>query len=222
AQFEADLNAAIAQYQEALNLAAAGDTAAAEPLAAEAESRILQLCTDNGYPDIESCIGQTLPPLPQPAETPAEDATDAPEADAAAGDVGQPAEETVEDAETGSEAEGPTEVTGPPAADEPAADADAPAADTEDAAAGTADEAADPVDDAMVQSQEDLTLAVELYGIGVEQLQDGDPEGQATIDAANQRIEAICAELQLDVTACLAQFNLTLPEVPEVPEVQPE
>src|SRR5690606_32198349 len=65
AQFVADLNAALGQYQEALNQAAAGDYAGAQLKAAEAEARIQQLCTDNGYPSIEACIGQTLPPLPE-------------------------------------------------------------------------------------------------------------------------------------------------------------
>jgi outer membrane protein OmpA-like peptidoglycan-associated protein len=61
-----DLNTALGQYQSALDMAAAGDFAGAQPLAADAEARILQLCTSNGYADIASCVGQPLPPLPQP------------------------------------------------------------------------------------------------------------------------------------------------------------
>src|SRR5690606_5565173 len=85
AQFVADLNAALGQYQDALNQAAAGDYAGAQPKAAEAEARITQLCTDNGYPSVEACIGQTLPPLPEPTaaeEAPAEEAPPAAEAPA--------------------------------------------------------------------------------------------------------------------------------------------
>ncbi|HEY0921002.1 hypothetical protein, partial [Devosia sp.] len=70
AQFTADLNAALQQYQDALNMAAAGDYDAARPQADAAEARIRQLCLDNGYPTVEACIGQTLPPLPEPEPEP--------------------------------------------------------------------------------------------------------------------------------------------------------
>lgn len=66
-QFIADLNAALADYQRALDQASqGGDFAEAQAIADDAEARILQLCTANGYPDIASCIGQELPALPQP------------------------------------------------------------------------------------------------------------------------------------------------------------
>ncbi|MGV3491668.1 MAG: hypothetical protein ACO1OG_10140 [Devosia sp.] len=191
AQFVADLQAALDAYQAALNQAAAGDYAAAAPAAAAAEARILELCTTNGYPDIASCIGQELPPLPeQPTETPAEVPTETP--------AEQPAEVP---AETPAEQEGE---------------------------AGPTDQPADAgVVDPIAAAQDQLGTAVELYNVGIAQLEGGDAAGQSTIDAANRQFAEICATLgNTDVAACLAQYGITLPPVPQlaaspVPEQPP-
>jgi outer membrane protein OmpA-like peptidoglycan-associated protein len=190
AQFVADLQAALDAYQAALNLAAT-DYPGAVTAAAAAEARILELCTTNGYPDIASCIGQELPPLPAPpaeqpaAEQPAEPATE------------QPAAET------------PAE----PAAEQPA---ETPV--EQPAEAGPTDQPADAGEvDPIAAAQEQLGVAVELYGVGIGQLEAGDPAGQSTIDAANRQFEEICAALGTpDVAACLAQYSITLPPVPEL------
>jgi len=179
AQFVADLQSALDAYQAALNQAAAGDYAGAVPAAQAAEARILELCTANGYPDIASCIGQELPPLPEPP-------TDAPAADAPA---------------TAPEAPAP----------------DAPAAE-QPAEVGPTDEPADAgVTDPVAAAQDQLGTAVELYNVGIGQLQGGDPAGQSTIDAANRQFADICAQLgNGDVAACLQQYGITLPPVPEL------
>ncbi len=172
-QFIADLQAALDQYQRALNQAAAGDYAGAQPIAAEAEARILQLCQENGYPTIEACIGQPLPPLPVPSEQPADQPTDLPAGTTA------PAQEP---------------------ADAAAAPAETPAAP-------------DPMADAAAQ----LNTAVELYMVGIAQIEGGDPAGQSTIEAANTRFATICAEIGMnDVAQCLQQFGVQLPPVPEL------
>src|SRR5690606_229438 len=57
------------------------------------------------------------------------------------------------------------------------------------------------------------------FNVGVAQLQAGDAAGQSTIDAANGQINEICTSLGFtDPAECLAQFGLTLPEVPPLPE----
>lgn len=117
AQFVTDLQAALDDYQAAMQLAADGDYANAEPAAAAAEARILELCTTNGYPDIESCIGQPLPPLPEPAA---------------------PAEEPM------APAEAPAATTEEPAAEEQPA-AEQPAAEDQPAAADEAPAEPDPM-----------------------------------------------------------------------------
>ena len=66
AQLQGQLTAELGNYQTALDLAAAGDFANAQPMADAAASNILALCTNAGYPSIEACIGQSLPPLPTP------------------------------------------------------------------------------------------------------------------------------------------------------------
>ncbi|HEY0920491.1 OmpA family protein, partial [Devosia sp.] len=72
--------------------------------------------------------------------------------------------------------------------------------------------------DPLVQAQADLATAVELYTVGVGQLQAGDPAGQSTIEAANAQIGDICTSLGFaTVEECLAQFGLTLPELPATP-----
>ena len=202
-QFVNDLNAAVAQYQQALDLAAAGDYATAQPMAAEAAARITQLCTDNGYPTVEACIGQTLPPLPEPPapETPAE----------------QPAATTETPAEQ-------------PAAEAPATEAPAEQPATE---APAIEEPAEGVDggeppaegptDPVVQAQNDLQTAIELYNVGVTQLQNGDPDGQSTVDAANAQITNICTSIgYTDNAQCILDLGFTpLPPLPEVPVEQP-
>lgn len=62
-QFKADLQAALDNYQTALNLAAAGDLLSAQTYGRNAEARINALCRNGGYPDIRSCLGQDLPAL---------------------------------------------------------------------------------------------------------------------------------------------------------------
>jgi outer membrane protein OmpA-like peptidoglycan-associated protein len=209
AQFEADLNAAIAQYQQALNLAAEGDYAAAEPLAEEAEARIRQLCTDNGYPDIESCIGQSLPPLPEPRQPAPADEPEA-EMPSEPEPVEEPAAQPAEGAEP---------------AQQPAA-GEAPAANRQstDAGQGAAPATGPSEEDMLAKAEEDLTVAVELYSVGVEQLRAGDAAGEATIEAANRRIADVCRMLEIaDTAQCLSRFGLTLPELPEVqPEARSE
>lgn len=104
-QFIADLNAALADYQRALDQASqGGDFAEAQAIADDAEARILQLCTDNGYADIASCIGQELPALPQPAAEEPAQAAEEPVAEE------QPAEDIPADAE-------PLDVPAPPPVD---------------------------------------------------------------------------------------------------------
>jgi outer membrane protein OmpA-like peptidoglycan-associated protein len=186
AQFVTDLQAALDDYQAAMQLAADGDYASAEPAAAAAEARILELCTTNGYPDIESCIGQPLPPLPEPA--------------ASAEEPMAPADE-------------PAEVTEEPAAEEQPA-AEQPAAEDQPAAAEEVPAEPDP----MAQAEADLATAAELYGVGVSQLEAGDASGQSTIDAANNRFAELCGVLgQSDVAACLAEYGIELPALPETP-----
>jgi outer membrane protein OmpA-like peptidoglycan-associated protein len=66
--------------------------------------------------------------------------------------------------------------------------------------------------------QADLAKAAELYGVGVGQLQAGDPNGQSTIEAANKRFADICRDLGMDdVAQCLSQNGITLPPLPEQP-----
>jgi outer membrane protein OmpA-like peptidoglycan-associated protein len=188
AQFVADLQAALDQYQAALDQAAAGDYNGAVPVAAAAEARILELCLANGYPDIVSCIGQELPPLPQP---PAEQTPEEPSAPAAE-DI--PAEQPV--------VETPVEET-------PAEQL------TEAAPEEQAAEAAEP--DPVAAAQDQLAIAVELYNVGVGQLQAGDASGSSTIEAANRQFAEICSALgTAEVAACLAQYGITLPPVPEL------
>ena len=183
------MNAALADYQAAIDQAASGtDYDAAKAKADEAAARVLELCTTNGYNDIASCIGQDLPPVPP-----------APEA--------APAEQAAP-AETPAEA--------PAATEEPAA-TDAPAA-TEAPADAPADQPAPAAEDPNAQIQADLNKAAELYGVGASQLDAGDPAGQSTVDAANQQFADICAAAGLtDVAACLAQFGIELPPLPETP-----
>lgn len=180
-QFIADLNAALADYQRALDQASqGGDFAEAQAIADDAESRILQLCTDNGYADIASCIGQELPALPQPA-------ADEQAADDQAADE-QPAEE-------------------------PAAEGDDTPADAEPLEAP-----APPPVDPMVEVQSNLATAIELYNSGIEQLGNGNADGQVTVDIALQQIAEACdAAGQQDVAACLEQFGFApLAAVPQV------
>lgn len=65
-ELQNNLNLELGNYQQALDLAAAGDFANAQPLADASAARILELCNAAGYPSIEACIGQSLPALPQP------------------------------------------------------------------------------------------------------------------------------------------------------------
>lgn len=182
-QFIADLNAALADYQRALDQASqGGDFAEAQAIADDAEARILQLCTDNGYADIASCIGQELPALPQPAAEQPAQAAEEPVAEE------QPAEEIPADAD-------PLDIPAPP-----------------------------PVDP-MVEVQANLATAIELYNSGIEQLGNGNPDGQVTVDIALQQIADACGVAgQQDVAACLEQFGFApLAEVPqfETTEQQP-
>jgi outer membrane protein OmpA-like peptidoglycan-associated protein len=175
---------------------AATDYDAAKAKADAAAAKIQQLCTDNGYPDIKSCIGQDLPPLPEPpaAEQPA-----------------QPAEQSAAPAEQ-------------PAAEQPAAPAEQPAAPAEQPATEQPAEAGPesvPSDANAPNPQQaaldQLNTAAELYNVGIGQLQNGDPAGQSTIDAANKQFADLCAALGTnDVAQCLAQNGITLPPVPEL------
>lgn len=195
AQFVADLNAALAEYQAALDSAAGGgDYAAAQTQADAASARILELCTANGYADIASCIGQELPPLPQPAAPADQPATDTPAAD-------QPATDTPADQ---------------PATEQPATEEPAPVGEP------AVIEAPPPVDPA-VQAQADIGTAIELYNSGIAQLQAGNADGQTTVDLAMQQITASCeAAGNADVAACLAAFGLPpLAEVPQVAVTEP-
>jgi len=209
AQFVSDLNAALAEYQAALDSAAGGgDYAAAQAQADAASARILELCTANGYADITSCIGQDLPPLPQQAapaeqpaaETPAEQpATETPAAE-------QPATETPAEPTTAEQ----------PAAGEPAAEEPAPVGEP------AVIETPPPVDPA-VQAQADIGTAIELYNAGIAQLQAGNVDGQTTVDFAMQQITAACeAAGNADVAACLAAFGFPpLADVPQVAAAEP-
>ena len=77
AQFVADLQTALDEYQAALNQAAGGDFAGGKSAAETALARILGLCMTGGYPDVPSCIGQELPPMPEaPVEQPTALASD--------------------------------------------------------------------------------------------------------------------------------------------------
>lgn len=72
------LDAELGAYQQALDMAAAGDLANAQPIADAAAANILALCTNAGYPSVDACIGGSLPPLPQPpapAEPPPQEPT---------------------------------------------------------------------------------------------------------------------------------------------------
>ena len=69
----------------------------------------------------------------------------------------------------------------------------------------------------MAAAQDQLGTAVELYNVGVGQLDAGDVSGQSTIDAANKQFATICAALGVaDVAQCLAQYGITLPPIPQV------
>ncbi|HEY9011580.1 MAG TPA: OmpA family protein [Devosia sp.] len=207
-QFVADLNAALAEYQAALDAAAGGgDYAAAQAQADAAAARILELCTANGYADIQSCIGQELPPLPQPpaAEEPAlaEPAAEEPAAEA-------PAEEPAAEAP----AEEPAvETPAEPTADQPAAETPA-----EQPAEPAVIEAPPPIDPA-VQAQADIATAIELYNSGIAQLEAGNADGQVTVDIALQQITTACQTAgNADVAACLAAFGF--PPLAEVPQIE--
>ena len=203
AQFVSDLNAALAEYQAALDSAAGGgDFAAAQAQADAASARILELCTANGYADIASCIGQELPPLPQPAAPAEQPATEAP--------AEQPATETPAEQPA---ADTPAEQ---PAADQPATEEPAPVGEP------AVIEAPPPIDPA-VQAQADIATAIELYNSGIAQLQAGNTDGQTTVDLAMQQITAACQTAgNGDVAACLAAFGFPpLAEVPQVAAVEP-
>ncbi len=71
--------------------------------------------------------------------------------------------------------------------------------------------------DPVAAAQDQLGTAVELYNVGVGQLQAGDAAGQSTIDAANRQFADMRAALgSADVAACLQQYGITLPAVPEL------
>ncbi len=222
AQFVSDLNAALAEYQAALDSAAAGeDFAAAQARADAASARILELCTANGYADIASCIGQELPPLPQPAapsEQPAEQpATDVPaEQPATEVPADQPAATETTAEQPAAEVSAEQSATEQPATEQPAAEEPAPVGEP------AVIEAPPPVDPA-VQAQADIGTAIELYNSGIAQLQAGNADGQTTVDLALQQITAACETAgNADVAACLAAFGFPpLAEVPQVAATEP-
>lgn len=207
AQFVSDLNAALAEYQAALDSAAGGgDFAAAQAQADAASARILELCTANGYADIASCIGQELPPLPQPA-APAEQPAEQPAAETPAEQPAAeaPAEQPAADAQAEQ-----------PVAEQPATEEPAPVGEP------AVIEAPPPIDPA-VQAQADIGTAIELYNSGIAQLQAGNADGQTTVDLAMQQITTACQTAgNGDVAACLAAFGFPpLAEVPQVAAAEP-
>ena len=63
-----------------------------------------------------------------------------------------------------------------------------------------------------------LKRAVDEYNQGVTDLSAGDKAGQAKIDDAKKKIDALCTAAGIpDVTACLAQFGLVLNPLPPQP-----
>ena len=74
--------------------------------------------------------------------------------------------------------------------------------------------------DPQVQAQTDLGNAVALYNSGIQQLTEGNADGQVTVDIAAQQITDTCGRIGLaDITACLAQFGF--PPLADIPQVQP-
>ncbi len=190
AQFVADLQAALDDYQAALQLAADGDYANAEPAAAAAEARILELCTTNGYPDIESCIGQPLPPLPEPAA---------------------PAEEPAAPAEAPEAPAATTEEQ--PAAEQPAE----PAAGEEQQPAAETPAEPDPMAEA--EAELGVAAELYAVGVGQLEAGDASGQSTIDA-ANNRFAELCATLGQPDVATCLAQYGIELPPVPETPVEQ--
>lgn len=174
------------------------------------------------------------PPEPQPeapAEQPAEPAPEAPIEEPAPqpeAPVEEPAPEAPVEAPPAAEAPAPAEAAQEPAPEPaPAPEAPpAPAAEEAPVAPVPAEQAAPaPEQPAAPEAPAAdygalLSAQVDDFNAGVADLMAGnDPAGaQARIDAAHAEIARLCAEAGLgDEQSCLANFGLSLPEIPALP-----
>ncbi|HEY0034203.1 MAG TPA: hypothetical protein VGB81_13130, partial [Devosia sp.] len=228
AQFQINLNAALEQYQQALSLAGAGDFAAAQPLAEQSAATIEQLCAAEGFANIEACIGQPLPPLPQPPVEPTPEAVPeiAPTPDAV------PAEEPAltQDAAPADELAPVPYVT--PAEDvAPLQEQPSPETTTAEELAPVPAETptSDPEVDAQAQFQTNLNVALEQYQQALGLADAGDfAAAQPLAEQSAATIEQLCAaEGFASIEACIGQALPPLPQPPveptleAVPEIAP-
>lgn len=194
------IDAALASYNDAVAEAVAGgDYDKALKAADKARSRLESLCADAGFADIAACTGSDLQPFPPRPEA-AAPAEPAPAAKPAPAPADQPA---------------PT--------DQPAAPADQPAPPADGAAPADTTKPAAPAEQPAQPNPEQadidqLQKAAQVYQVGIDQLDAGDPAGQSTIDAANAQFAELCATLGInDVAQCLAKYGIELPPVPAAP-----
>jgi outer membrane protein OmpA-like peptidoglycan-associated protein len=233
-------------YEAYVAAQASGDAAALET----AQTALTELCIVAGYASLDECLAaleaQAAAPVEEPAAPPPPAEEPAPEAPPAEEPAAEPApapaeEPAAEPAPEPAPAEEPApepapapEPTPEPApepepapVEEPAAEAPPPAEEpavVEEPAAEPA-----PAEEPAAETELDLTAALQtqldLYYAGIEQLMAGGDPAQARgqIDTARAEMEALCAEAGYpSLEACLADYGITLPPVPEDPVPAPE
>ena len=155
-------------------------------------------------------------PKPKPKQVPASSEEPAPVSSA---EPAAPVTPSSEAAPLASSSEAP-----PPASSKEAAPP-APPASSQEAAPSSAAPAPSSAQPAAPSSEqpknkglERLKRAVDEYNQGVTDLSAGDKAGQAKIDDAKTKIDALCTAAGIpDTTACLAQFGLALNPLPPQP-----
>ena len=226
---EACIVAGYASIDECIAAAAGGGAAApaepaAEPAPAEAApEEAAPAPAEEAAP--EAAPEPEVVPAPEPAPEPAMEAAPEPAAESAAPEPAPAAESTPEAEPAPAPAEAEPAPEPAPAAEPAPVEAPAPAA--EEAPAPVAEPApAEPAAEAApaaptVDISAELQGQVDLYNAAIADMMSGGDQvaAQDQMASAKQNITDLCAQAGMDdITACLANYGLELPVVPNMDE----